>query len=138
MKQISYVLLALFALISFSAQAKSIAEQSIVEYGILAKQLNPKSKLTAEGGKAFYLKKVEVAGKDLSCSACHTENPAAMGKHNVTGNVIQPLAPSVNPKRFEDRNKAEKGFTDHCKDLYGKNCTAQEKGDFITYLLTIK
>lgn len=139
MQKISLTLLALLGCISFSAQADvSIAEQSAKEYGIHAKHLDPKSTLSADAGRAFFVKKVEVNGKDLSCSACHTDNPANTGKHNETGNAIKPLAPSANPARFSDRNKAEKGFTKHCRDLYSKDCTAQEKGDFITYLLTIK
>ncbi|MDZ4201053.1 MAG: DUF1924 domain-containing protein [Gallionella sp.] len=145
MQKISCALFALFSFISFSAQAGtstatsvSIAEQSAKEYGIHAKKLDPKSTLSAEAGRAFYTKKVEVNGKDLSCSACHTDNPASTGKHNETGKAIKPLAPSANSARFSNRNKAEKGFTKHCKDLYGKNCTPQEKGDFITYLLTVQ
>jgi hypothetical protein len=138
MKKFTCSLLALFCFISLSAKAASFAEQFATEYGIHAKQLNPKSTLTAEAGRAFYTKKVVVDGKDLACSACHTDNPAATGKHNVTGNAIKPLAPSANPERFSDRNKAEKGFTKHCRDLYLKDCTPQEKGDFITYLLTVK
>ncbi len=139
MQKFSYMLLALFGLVSFSAQADvSFAHQIANNYGLLAKQQNPKSTLTAEAGRAFFVKKVVVAGKDLSCSACHTDNPANPGKHNETGNAIKPLAPSANPDRFSDRQKAEKNFTKHCNDLYGKDCSAQDKGDFITYLLTVK
>jgi hypothetical protein len=138
MKKVSCVLFALFGLVSYSVQAESFAEQFAHEYGVHAKQLNPKSTLSAEAGRAFFVKKVEVAGKDVSCSACHTDNPANVGKHNETGKAIKPLAPSANPDRFADRNKAEKGFAKHCHDLYGKDCTPQEKGDFITYLITVK
>ena len=139
MKKFSCTLLALFGLISLSAQADvTSAEQAAQNYGLFAKRLNPEATMTAEAGRAFYTKKVVVAGKDLSCSACHTDNPANKGKHNVTGKVIQPMAPSVNPKRFADINKSEIGFAKHCRDLYGKDCSAQDKGDFITYLLTIK
>ena len=131
--------LALFGLISFSAQADVVtAQQAANDYGAFAKRLNPDSTLSAEAGRAFYTKKVIVDGKDLSCSACHTDNPANVGKHNVTGKAIKPMAPSVNPKRFADVNKSEKGFSKHCNDLYGKNCSPQDKGDFVTYLLTIK
>jgi len=140
MKKASYVLFALIGLVSFSAQAtdNTFALQFAIDYGMHARALNPDSTLSAEAGRAFYTKKVEVKGKDLSCSACHTDNPANTGKHNDTGKAIKPLAPSANPDRFADRNKAERGFTKHCRDLYGKNCTPQEKGDFITYLLTVE
>lgn len=139
MKKLSYVLLAVLGFVSFSAQADvTTAAKAASDYGIYAKRLNPESTLSAEAGRAFYTKKVDVAGKDLSCSACHTDNPANTGKHNETGKAIKPMAPSVNPKRFSNIQKSAAGFTKHCKDLYGKDCSAQDKGDFITYLLSVK
>ena len=139
MKKMSYTLLALFGLISFSAQADVVtAEQAAKDYGRYAKALNPKSTLSAEAGRAFYTKKVMTGSKDVSCAACHGDNPAQPGKHNETGNAIKPMAPSANPQRFSSVNKAAQGFTKHCKDLYGKDCSAQDKGDFVTYLLTVK
>ncbi|HEX5364769.1 MAG TPA: DUF1924 domain-containing protein [Gallionella sp.] len=139
MKKLSYVLLALLALASISAQADVVtATKAAGDYGLWAKKLNPKSTLSAEAGRAFYTKKVEVAGKDLSCAACHTDNPANPGKHNETGKPIKPMAPAVNPQRFSNIQKSAAGFSKHCQDLYGKDCSPQDKGDFITYLLTIK
>jgi hypothetical protein len=139
MQKFYSALLAILGFISFSAYADvTSATQAAKNYGIYAKNQNPDSKLSAEAGRAFYTKKIVVDGKDLSCSACHTDNPANKGKHNETGNVIQPMAPSANPKRFADLNKSEKGFTKHCRDLYKHDCSAQDKGDFVTYLLSVK
>lgn len=139
MKKLSYALLALFGFVSFSAQADvNFAEQAANNYWMYAKRLNPDAVLSAEAGRAFYTKKLIVDGKDISCSACHTDNPANPGKHNETGKTIQPMAPAVNPKRFSDVNKSEKGFTKHCRDLYKNDCSAEDKGNFIKYLLTIK
>jgi len=139
MKKFYSALLVLLGCFSLSAQADvRTAEQFAKEYGAHAKQLDPKSTLTVEAGRAFYTKKVVIDGKDLSCSACHTDNPANVGKHNESGKDIKPLAPSANPARFADRNKAEKGFTKHCRDLYKHDCSAQDKGDFVTYLITVK
>jgi cytochrome c peroxidase len=139
MQKLSGALLALLGLFSLSAQADvNFAQQAANDYGLHAQKLNKNSKLTAEAGRAFYTKKVVVDGKDLSCSACHTDNPGATGKHNETGKPIKPLAPSANPDRFSDRGKAEKNFSKHCRDLYGKDCSPQDKGDFVTYLLTVK
>lgn len=139
MKKSSYLLLALLGLFSFSAQADVMtATQAAGDYGRFAKALNPKSTLSAEAGRAFYTKKVVVGNKDLSCAACHTDNPANAGKHNETGNPIKPMAPSVNPQRFSNVNKSAAAFSKHCRDLYGKDCSPQDKGDFITYLLTVK
>lgn len=140
MQKFSYMLLALLGFISFSAQADvSGAEEAARNYAASAKKLNPKSTFTAEAGRAFFTKKViDKFGKDVSCSTCHTDNPASEGKHKETGKPIKPLAPSANPERFSDVNKTERNFSKHCKDLYKKNCSAQEKGDYITYLLTVK
>lgn len=134
MQKFSSLLLAIFGFISISAHAdETTAAQAAKDYAGHAK-----STLSAAEGRAFFTKKVEVAGKDLSCSACHTDNPANLGKHNETGKEIQPMAPSVNPKRFSDVNKSAKKFTEHCTQLYGKDCSAKDKGNFITYLLSVK
>ncbi|HCI52260.1 MAG TPA: hypothetical protein DE312_02835 [Gallionella sp.] len=134
MKKASYLLLALFGLISFSAQADvTTAEQAAKQYSLFAK-----STLSADDGKEFYTRKQMVKGKDLACSTCHTDNPANKGKHNESGKEIQPMAPSANPKRFSDLNESAKGFTKHCKQVYGKDCSAKDKGNFIAYVLTFK
>jgi hypothetical protein len=52
--------------------------------------------------------------------------------------VIEAMAPSVNPQRLTDAAKVEKWFGRNCKDVLERNCTAQEKGDYIQYLLSIK
>jgi mono/diheme cytochrome c family protein len=74
---------------------------------------------------------------DWSCSTCHTENPAAPGKHVVTKKDIEPLAPSANPARFTNAAKVEKWFKRNCKDVLKRECAAQEKGDVLTYLLSL-
>lgn len=74
---------------------------------------------------------------DWSCSTCHTENPTAMGQHTVTKKDIKPMAPSANPERFTDAAKVEKWFKRNCKDVLKRECSAQEKGDVLTYLLSL-
>jgi hypothetical protein len=61
-----------------------------------------------------------------------------MGKHAKTNKAIEPMAPSVNPKRFSDPANVEKWFRRNCNDALGRACTTQDKGDFITYLLSVK
>lgn len=90
---------------------------------------------SAARGESFFK---ATHGKKLSCTSCHTENPATQGKHADTGKVIQPLAPSANAERFSDPAKVEKWFKRNCNDVLGRVCTAQEKGDVLTYLLTLK
>jgi hypothetical protein len=69
-----------------------------------------------------------------SCTTCHTADPTATGKHQKTGRAIEPMAVSANPARFTDRDEVEKHFTRDCKNVLGRACTAEEKGDFITFL----
>ena len=69
-----------------------------------------------------------------SCSTCHTPDPRKPGRHAVTGKGIEPLAPSANPKRLSDRREIEKWLLRNCKWTLGRECTAQEKGDFLTFL----
>ena len=60
------------------------------------------------------------------------------GKHAKTGKSIEPLAPAVNPQRFSNPAKVEKWFRRNCNDVLGRACTAQEKGDVLTWLTTIR
>ena len=79
----------------------------------------------------------ETPGSDWSCSTCHTADPRRPGRHVVTGKTIQPLAPSANPQRFTDEAKVAKWLRRNCRDVLGRECTAQEKGDVLTWLLTL-
>ena len=101
-----------------------------------AKAQNPAFKgFSAKAGESFYKNK---HGGDWSCSSCHTDNPAAEGKHTVTGKVIQPLSPNANPARFTDAAKVNKWFKRNCNDVLKRECTPEEKGNLLTYLLSVK
>jgi hypothetical protein len=89
---------------------------------------------SASRGETFFRTK---HSHNLSCSSCHTDNPAAEGKHSETGKFIKPLAPAANPDRFTDMKKVAKWFKRNCNDVLDRECTAQEQGDVLTYLLTV-
>ncbi|OIQ86081.1 cytochrome c'' precursor [mine drainage metagenome] len=128
------------ALASVGAQADQDSAQKLADkYAAIAKNVNPSSTgLSVEAGKAFFNRQLTIRGKQVACASCHTANPANVGKHMMTGKAIQPLAPAANPKRFSDLDKVEKNFEKHCMDIIGRDCTAQEKGNFIAYLLSVK
>jgi len=88
----------------------------------------------ARGEKFFKVKH----GNEWSCTSCHTENPAATGKHAKTEKPIEPIAPSANAERFTNPKKIEKWFKRNCNDVLDRVCTPQEKGDVLAYLLTIR
>ncbi len=90
--------------------------------------------LSAEAGKALFLGKHSGGKPETpSCTTCHTNNPKSAGQAR-TGKVIEPMAVSANPNRFTDPAKVEKWFRRNCSSVLGRECTAQEKGDILTYL----
>ena len=89
---------------------------------------------SAESGLTLWQQAFVTAGEPRACTRCHTADPRKPGKHATTGKPIEPLAPSVNPKRLTDRREIEKWFTRNCKWTLGRECTAQEKGDLLTFL----
>ena len=96
------------------------------------------SALSPDRGEALY--RAEHPGRDgkqVSCASCHTDNPRQAGRTRV-GKRIEPLSPAANPERFTDAAKVEKWFRRNCKDVLQRECTAQEKGDFVTWLGQLK
>lgn len=131
MNRLLLTTLALAMALPLAAKANPIQDS----YRAAAKQENPAFKdFSAARGQAFYSAKT----KDLACASCHSDTPKANGKHAKTGKDILPMAPSANAQRFSDAAKVEKWFGRNCKDVLGRACTAQEKGDFIAYLLSVK
>ena len=147
MKMISYMLFALLGTSSLGAHANAITAQKIADkYAAAAKADDSNyAGLSAEDGKTFFNREViqfkgdiKNPGKAIACASCHTANPADSGKHIVTGKSIKPLSPVVNAKRFNSIKDVEKKFTKHCNEVVGSDCTPQEKGNYIAYLLTEK
>jgi uncharacterized membrane protein len=89
----------------------------------------------AARGQEFFTSK---HGKDWSCSNCHTAKPTVEGKHASTGKVIAPMAPAFNSQRFTDAAKTEKWFRRNCNDVVGRECSAAEKADVLSWLLSLK
>lgn len=93
---------------------------------------------SADRGASFFrTERVHSDGKKVSCSTCHTSDPRNQGKTRAN-KVIEPIAPIANPQRFTDAAKVEKWFGRNCKDVLERACTAQEKGDYIQYLINVR
>ncbi|RMH49372.1 MAG: DUF1924 domain-containing protein [Alphaproteobacteria bacterium] len=92
---------------------------------------------SAARGKAFFEAR-HTGGKPEtpSCTTCHTANPRAEGRTRA-GKPIAPMAVSANPERFTDPAKVEKWFRRNCNSVLGRECTAKEKGDVLTYLSSL-
>lgn len=87
-------------------------------------------------GKGAWNRKVEnrEAGEARSCSGCHGSDLRQPGKHLQTGKVIDPMAPSVNSKRLTDPAFIDKWLKRNCQWTFGRPCTPQEKGMFLSFI----
>lgn len=69
-----------------------------------------------------------------SCASCHAASPRDPGRNERTGKPIKPMAPTVNPERLTDKQQMKKWLLRNCKSTLGRECTAQEKGDILSWL----
>lgn len=108
----------------------------LAAYAQEAKQENSAYKApSAQQGQRFF---AALHGREWSCTSCHTSNPTGAGKHAVTAKAIEPLAPAANAERFTRAAKVDKWFKRNCNDVLGRACSAQEKGDVLAYLMSLK
>lgn len=91
---------------------------------------------SATAGEALWLAEHRTTAGDgpRSCASCHGRDLRQGGRHAQTGKPIEPMAVSVNATRLSDPKKVEKWFLRNCKWTFGRECTPQEKGDFIDYM----
>lgn len=122
-----FAVFALSILIIPILNATEVADAMIEEFAG-----NAAVPFTTEAGNATWVAK-QTNGR--SCESCHGESLFATGSHYKTGKLIEPMAPSVNPERLTERRKINKWFLRNCKWTYGRECTAQEKGDILLWLV---
>jgi Domain of unknown function (DUF1924) len=77
-------------------------------------------------------------GGEWSCASCHGMPPIKAGQHANTGKTLAPLAPAFNAQAFTDQAKVDKWFRRNCKDVFSRECTADEKAHVLAYLLSLK
>ena len=132
MKSIRVLLVAGAALWTAAARADTVADL-LRQYESLGA-----SRFTASTAEAMWTKTFTDAktGEARKCATCHSEDLRRTGKHAVTGKAIEPLAPSANPKRLTDAEHVEKWFSRNCKWVLGRECSPQEKGDFLVMIRT--
>jgi len=90
---------------------------------------------SAARGREFFTAR---HGNEWSCRSCHGAVPTQTGAHASTGKPIGALAPAFNPARFTDAAKADRWFRRNCNDVAGRECSAAEKADILSWLLTLK
>ncbi len=131
-------ILAAFALAALAAaNARAVVPGDLLKgYEAAARAQGPSfAGFSADRGSRLF--RTTQAG-DWSCATCHGETPTGPGRHAKTAKVIQPLAPAANPQRFTDVAQVEKWFKRNCGDVLKRECTAQEKGDILAWLVTLK
>lgn len=123
------------ALAAFAAKAGPAQDAILAHYAELAKAADPAfTTFSAKDGEAFFQANHTGGGADTpSCTTCHTADPRAAGKTRV-GKAIEPMALSKSPDRFSDPAKVEKWIGRNCNSVIGRDCTAKEIGDVISYL----
>jgi len=121
----------LLALFFASAASAEVVDERLATY-----KAQGANGFSAAAGEALWNKSVKDAksGESRSCATCHTANLRDAGKHAETGKLIEPMKPAVNPKRLSDARQIEKWFLRNCKWTYGRECTPQEKGDFLMFI----
>lgn len=135
MRNSFYLLGLIFSMNAFAATSQELLKQ----YEVQAKQEDTAfAGFSAERGASFFkAERRHSDGKKVSCATCHTSDPRKQGKTRAN-KVIEPMATIANPQRFTDAAKVEKWFGRNCKDVLERACTAQEKGDYIQYLISVK
>lgn len=95
----------------------------------------PGFKPSAERGQTLFTKEWGVSDTMPACTACHTKDIRATGKHVKTGKAIEPMSPAVNAERFTSEKNVAKWFKRNCTEVVGRECTAGEKADFIKFVM---
>ena len=119
-------------LLSFNAHASADSDALLAQYKAAGA-----ANFDAERGKEAWTHEVKSKeGEMRSCTTCHGKELTKPGKHATTEKVIDPMAPSVNKDRYTDQKKIEKWFKRNCEWAWGRECTPQEKGDLLKFLLS--
>ncbi len=107
----------------------------VATFATEAKKADPSfAGFSAERGRAFFEAKHTGGKPDTpSCTSCHSQDPSAPGETRA-GKRIEPMAVSKNASRFTKVDEVAKWFGRNCNSVLGRECTAIEKGDVITYL----
>jgi hypothetical protein len=124
-----------FSGVAVAAEAgEVVAKTKAIESLLAVYRAEGASDPSAERAKAAWVSKVEVKGQLRSCADCHGADVTLEGKHKRTKKSIKAMALSVEPERYQDVKKIKKWFKRNCKWAWGRECSVQEKSDFLVFL----
>lgn len=129
------VLTASLVLLYAGAGIAGPREDQLAQYAKSAKVANPAfSGFSAERGKTLHTQAFNGGKPDTpACTTCHGKDTRAGGR-TLSGKSIDPMALSAAPARYTDAAKVEKWFKRNCNEVLGRECSAQEKGDWLTFM----
>jgi len=135
LKSFAALLAASLAMTFAGAGIAGPREDQLVQYAKGARAANPAfSGFSAERGKTLHTQAFSGGKADTpSCTTCHGKDTRGAGR-TLTGKAIDPVAVSVAPSRYTDPAKVEKWFKRNCNEVLGRECSAQEKGDWLTFM----
>ncbi|MHB8949658.1 MAG: DUF1924 domain-containing protein [Rhodoferax sp.] len=134
----TFLIASAFAMSLSSLAVAGPREDILAQYASAAKAANPAiGGFSAQRGQTLHTQNF-TTGKPASpsCTSCHGNNPRSAGK-NATGKVIDAVAVSVTPTRYTDPAKVEKWFKRNCNEVIGRECSAVEKGDWLSYVMSL-
>jgi len=132
MKNRFVVTLGIVAMTVSTAIIAGPREDLLAQYAAAAKSAD----FSAARGQTLHTQNYSGGKPDTpSCTSCHGKDARSEGKA-LTGKIIKPLAVSVTPTRYTDPAKVEKWFKRNCTEVLGRECTPQEKGDWLTFALS--
>lgn len=131
---------ALFTILALTLSSASMAgprEDQLAQYASLAKAANAAfSGFSAERGKRLHHQAFTSGKPDTpACTSCHGKDSRAAGR-TLAGKSIEPMALSASPARYTDPAKVEKWFRRNCNEVMGRECSAQEKGDWLSFMIS--
>jgi hypothetical protein len=119
------------AMILATASVAGPREDLLAQYAAAAKSAG----LSAAGGQTLHTRNFAGGKPDTpACTSCHGKDTRAAGR-SPAGKSIEAVAVSVTPARYTDPAKVEKWFKRNCTEVLGRECTPQEKGDWLTYMM---
>jgi len=159
MTMITRILFALSLLFACAATMAQSPEALLRTYAEQARSADAGfSGFSAERGQAFYYAThPQPDGTEYSCASCHHQDPRKEqfahhdkipcrachfpSQHYTQAHTIRrqllPIAPVANDARFTDAARSDMWFAKNCQFVLGRDCTPLEKGDLITWLLTL-
>jgi cytochrome c553 len=112
-------------------------EDLLAQYATTAKAASSGfTAFSAARGKTLHTQAFAAGKADTpACTSCHGDDPRSPGRSR-TGKAIESMAASLVPSRYSDPAKVEKWFKRNCNEVLGRECTPQEKGDWLAYMFS--